>query len=79
MSFASEAKHRDISGTNRVVYGEFSQVSGDTGGVVVTGLYDIKYFELMGALNMSVSGGEVTVTLADPGGAQAGFWMAVGL
>ena len=79
MAFASETKHIDVIGQNRVAYGEFSQISGDTGGVVETGLYNVKYFEMTGALNFAVSDGAVTVTTANPGTAQAGFWMAVGL
>ena len=77
--FTSKIEKGDIIGTRRVKYGTFSQGSGDTGGVIKTGLYHVDYFQMMGALNVSIDEGSVTVTTADPGGSQAGFWMAVGM
>ena len=79
MAFDSSVTKRNIMGPSRVHYGTFSQGNTDTGGAISTGLRIVEYFECMAALNVSVSGGDVTVTTADPGGAQAGFWMAIGV
>ena len=65
-------------GNKRVHMGTFSQTGGDTGGDIDTGLKRIEYAECMAATNLSTSGGTLTVTTANPGGAQAGFWKAIG-
>jgi hypothetical protein len=78
MAFAMAITKKDVMGSHRVAMGTFSQASGDTGGAFVTGLRKIEYFESTAALTMSVSGGTATVTTANPGGAQAGFWKAIG-
>jgi len=62
-----------------MVCGGFTQASGDTGGAVDTGLNTVETFQLNGALSASDSSGTVTVTMADPGASQAGFWFAIGL
>lgn len=79
MAFAYSKTKLDIMGTHRVTMGTFSQASGDTGGDITTGLRTIENFQMTGALDISVSGGVVTVTTADPGAAQAGYWLAIGL
>lgn len=79
MAFAATKTKNDIMGSHRIAIGTFSQVSGDTGGAVTTGLRVVEHFEMTGALNLAVSGGVVTVTTADPGAAQAGFWKATGM
>lgn len=80
MAFASAVTHNDIIGQNRVAYGTFSQASGDTGGVITTGLYLVKNFQMSSSVvGVSVSGGAVTVVTVNPAATVAGFWMAVGL
>ena len=78
MAFVSTITERTVMGNKRVNMGTMSQGSGDTGGAVVTGLQMVDYFQCTAALSLSKSGGTVTVTTADPLGAQAGFWMAIG-
>lgn len=78
MAFAASITKKDVIGAHRVHYGTFSQASGDTGGAITTGLRQVVNFQMQAVLNVSVSSGTVTVTTADPGGAQAGYWMAVG-
>lgn len=79
MSFSAQKTKNDIMGSHRVAMGTFSQVSGDTGGEVVTGLRVVENFQMTAAVNISVNGGAVTVTTDDPLGAQAGFWIATGM
>lgn len=79
MAFTATVTKKDVAGSHRRVMGTFSQTSGDTGGVVNTGLRVVENFQMTGAVNVAVSGGAVTVTTADPGAAQAGFWEAVGM
>jgi len=79
MAFAATVTKRDIMGAHRVVMGTFSQGNGDTGGAVNTGLREIHNFQMTAALNLTVSGGDVTVTTADPTAAQAGFFLAIGM
>lgn len=78
MAFSSTVTKKNIAGNNRVAMGTFSQISGDTGGTVATGLRKIDNFQMTAATDISVSGGDVTVTTADPGAVQAGFWIAFG-
>lgn len=77
--FVSAKTKNDVHGSHRVVMGTFSQGNGDTGGVVNTGLRVVENFQMTGALNIAVTGGNVTVTTADPTAAQAGFWIATGM
>ena len=79
MSFAAQKTKQDVAGSHRVVMGTFSQESGDTGGVVETGLRVVENFQMTAAIDISVNGGSVTVTTADPAAAQAGFWKATGM
>lgn len=79
MAFAAAVTKKDVMGSHRVAMGTFSQGNGDTGGDVVTGLRVVESFQCTAALNISVSGGTVTVTTADPTAAQAGYWMAIGM
>jgi len=80
MSFAYAITKKDVWGSHRVVMGTFSQANTDTGGAIATGLRLVENFDITSEVeNISVSGGEVTVTTEDPGGAQAGFWKAIGM
>jgi hypothetical protein len=65
-------------GPFRVCLGSFSQDNGDTGGAIATPLHTVLFAEATAALNIAVSGGTATITTADPGAAQAGYWMAIG-
>lgn len=65
-------------GFMRACFGTFSQGNGDTGGTISTPLHTVVYCECTAATNLAVSGGTVTVTTADPLGAQAGYWQAYG-
>ena len=79
MAFAAQKTKNDISGSHRIAMGTFSQVSGDTGGVVDTGLRVVENFQMTSAKSVAVSGGSVTVLTDDPLAAQAGFWKATGM
>lgn len=79
MVFLATKTKNDVAGSHRVTMGTFSQGNGDTGGAVDTGLRVVENFQMTAATNVSVSGGTVTVTTADPLGAQAGFWKATGM
>ena len=70
--------HKTIMGNKRVHYGTFSQVGGDSGGAVVTGLRVVEGFEMTGLVTVTVAAGTVTATTLNPGAAQAGYWKAVG-
>lgn len=79
MAFAQgSAVHKTMMASKRVNFGSFTQASGDTGGAFATGLQVVEYFECTGLKTASVSGGTVTATTLDPGGSQAGYWMAIG-
>lgn len=79
MAFSSAITDRTVMGNKRVNFGTMLQANGDTGGAIVTGLQMVDFFQCTFAKNIAVSGGTATVTTTDPGGAQAGFWMAVGV
>ncbi len=79
MSFAATKTKNDIMGSHRVAMGTFSQVSGDTGGEINTGLRVIENFQMTAAKSVTVSGGVATVVTVDPLAAQAGFWTAIGM
>lgn len=78
MAFASTIKASTVFGDRRVNFGQFTQVSGDTGGAINTGLGSIDYFAASYATNSVNASGVVTITTADPGGSQSGYWMAIG-
>jgi len=78
MSFARTVSSKTVWGNKRVVLGEFTQASGDTGGAIDTTLSTVEYFEASYATNAADSSGTVTITTADPGAAQTGWWMAIG-
>jgi hypothetical protein len=78
MAFAATVKGYDTSGAQRVVYGEYTQVSGDTGGDIATGLKKINYIDATGMTKVSISSGTATITTADPGADQTGYWRAWG-
>lgn len=78
MAFASSITNRTVFGNMRVHIGTFTQASGDTGGSITTGLRDVLFFNCMAATNLSESSGVVTVTTANPGTDQAGYWAAIG-
>ena len=79
MAWAASTTERTIMGNKKVIIGTFSQASGDTGGTVATGLRVVDYFTCGVETNLSESSGTVTVTTANPGAAQAGYWIAIGL
>ncbi|RLD19325.1 MAG: hypothetical protein DRI71_11960 [Bacteroidetes bacterium] len=79
MAFAAAITKKDVMGSHRVHMGTISQGNSDTGGAIATGLRIVENFQsTIHCTTLSVSAGEVTITTADPGGAQAGYWMAVG-
>jgi len=79
MAFAQGTTvHKSAMANKRVNFGTFTQESGDTGGAISTDLRRVLYFEMTGLKTTSVSDGTVTATTLDPGGSQAGYWMAIG-
>jgi hypothetical protein len=78
MSFASITKFTTVFGNKRVAFGQFTQVSGDTGGAIATGFSAIDYFSATPCLTATDASGTVTITTSDPGAAQTGYWFAVG-
>ena len=78
MAFASTVKSNTVFGNKRVVFGQFTQASGDTGGAIATGLSSLAYFDASYMVASSDSSGTVTITTADPLAAQTGYWMAIG-
>lgn len=79
MSFAQGSSTiKSVFGNKRVHFGAFTQESGDTGGVVNTGLRVVECFLCTGMNTHSKTGGAVTVTTLNPGASQAGFWLAIG-
>lgn len=79
MAFSSAITDRTIMGNKRVNFGTFTQANGDTGGAVVTGLQTVDHFNATGGLTAVNASGTVTITTANPLGAQTGYWMAVGI
>ena len=79
MAFSATVTKKDVIGSHRVVYGTIAQGDGDTGGEITTGLRQIVNFQCtVHCTTISVSGGAVTITTADPGAAQAGYFEAIG-
>lgn len=79
MAFAQgSTTHKTIMGNKRVHFGGFTQASGDTGGSIDTGLDIVEYFDCTGLKTYTDSSGTIAATTLDPGGSQAGFWMAIG-
>ena len=69
---------KTVMGNKRANFGGFTQGNGDTGGAFATGLSRVEFFHCTGLKSVSVSGGTVTATTLDPGGAQTGYWIAFG-
>lgn len=78
MAFASTTNAITVMGNKRVAFGEYTQVSGDTGGAIATGLGALDFFQATAADTVSVSGGTATITTADPLASVTGYWMAIG-
>lgn len=79
MAFSATVTAKTVMGNKRVHMGTIAQVSGDTGGAVTTGLRSVDSFTTsIHCTTLSVSGGTVTITTADPGAAQAGYFTAIG-
>jgi len=78
MAFARTVSFETVFGNKRIVVGEFTQASGDTGGAVDTTMSAISYFEASYSTSNVDSSGTVTITTADPGDDQTGYWMAIG-
>lgn len=78
MAFASTVIDHTIFGDKRVAFGQFTQASGDTGGAIATGLSSIAFFSASYMTASSDASGTVTITTANPGGAQTGYWFAIG-
>lgn len=78
MAFASSITKQTVEGDGKINYGTFTQASGDTGGAITTGFTTIEYFDANYSTDNSDSSGTVTITTADPGGAQTGYWTARG-
>jgi hypothetical protein len=78
MAFAFTTIAETVLGNKRVNYGQFTQGNTDTGGAITTGFSVVDYFEASYATDASDSSGVITITTADPGGAQTGYWMAIG-
>jgi hypothetical protein len=79
MAFSSTITKKEIFGGQRVVMGTLAQISGDTGGVIQTGLRKVNHFNAsVHCVSVTIAGGAVTIVTADPVAAQPGFWMAIG-
>ena len=79
MAFARTVNFETVFGNKRIVVGEFTQASGDTGGAIDTTMSAISYFQASSSIEESDSSGTVTIITADPGaGGQTGYWMAIG-
>lgn len=78
MAFAKTIGTPQLFGNKKVVMGQFTQASGDTGGAIATGLATVDYFEASYSTDNADSSGTVTITTADPGDDQTGYWMAMG-
>ena len=79
MAFSITTDKKTIMGDQRVHMGTITQGNGDTGGAIDTGLSQVNGFQsTIHCTTLSESDGTVTITTADPGGAQAGYWQAIG-
>jgi len=78
MAFARTVNFVSVFGNKRIAVGEYTQGNSDTGGAIDTTFSDISYFEASGSIDNADSSGTVTITTADPGAAQTGYWMAIG-
>lgn len=78
MAFSKTITKKTAFGDMFVHMGTYTQASGDTGGAIATGLSKIFNFQATGALTAVNSSGTVTITTADPGAAQTGYWVAYG-
>lgn len=78
MAFSSTITQQTVMGNMFVNMGTYTQGNGDTGGDIDTGLDQVLNFNATGSTNDVNSAGTVTITTADPGGDQTGYWMAIG-
>jgi hypothetical protein len=78
MAFSATITKRDVTGSMRTHYGTYTQVSGDTGGAITTGLKNVIGFQATGATSAVNSSGAVTIVTANPGADQTGYWQATG-
>ena len=78
MAFAKTTKFETVFGNKKIRCGQFTQGNGDTGGAIATGFSSIDYFDASYMTAASDSDGTVTITTADPLGAQTGYWIAIG-
>lgn len=80
MAFSKTTTLDTVMGNKRVKGGAIAQGNGDTGGAIETGLSQVDNFQCtIHCTTLSESDGTVTITTADPGGAQAGYWQATGI
>ena len=79
MAFDDGTPKSDVHGRKKFQCGFATQASGDTGGAIVTGLETVDAFVAsVHCTQISVSGGTVTITTANPGAAQTIGWAAWG-
>jgi hypothetical protein len=85
LTVATAWKKNDLKGTSKVVYMKMTYGNGDTSVVVNTGLHKINQFSISPTSVtakkvdfVEVSGGDVTLTVADPLGSCYVFVKAVG-
>jgi hypothetical protein len=78
MAFVSTIKAQTVFGNKRVHFGQFTQASGDTGGEIATGLASLDYFDASYMTASANDAGDVTITTANPGANQTGYWIAIG-
>lgn len=81
MAFTYTKDAPTIFGNKRIFTGTFSQISGDTGGAIVTGCSNIQNFQACGGggvTKVSISGQTATIVTTDPAAAATGYWMCIG-
>lgn len=90
MAFSQGVLKRDVIGSDRVVYGDYTNNGGSTGGDCVTGLSVVKSFKIVpsgAAVKTDVSVPNETFPLINSNGAvtivttadEVGLWEAIGL
>lgn len=80
MSFSAALTCRTVFGNRRAHLGTWGQASGDTGGVINTGLQRIEELLVSSPemVSQAFSGGAATIVTKDPAATQNGNWMAIG-
>jgi len=79
MAFAYTTTSKTVFGNKRIVMGAFTSTTGVTENVIDTDFTTVENFQMTAEIeNVAVSGGEVTVTVEDPGATVGGFWLAIG-